>query len=605
MYFDALTLAAVADELRETILGGRIQRVLLTGPLSIGLEVYAHGRRHQLLASAHPQLARIHLVRGRLSRGVTQETPLLLLLRKYLLGGRIVAIEQPPLERMLLISIVKASDIRNREYHPADARPDADPALAPPLDHDDLTEDLEPEPYESVPPGPPLRCELVIEPQDRRSNIILVSDDNLILDSVKRVTPRMSSRVVLPRHVYEVPPPPAKRDPARATAAGIADLAETGPSDLARALVAAYRGVSPQIAREVVFRALGRPLARLDEPLPYYTIAARLRELLTAPPAPSVAGPAEAPTAYAPYTLTHLADAQPVGSISAALETFYAARETLTDHGQRRAALGQQLAAARERLAHQHDQISAELDKANELEQLRWEGEMIFAFLHTLRPGQASLEVEGRSISLDPRTSPVEQAQARFRRYDKAKSARAGLPERLVTIATRLAGLDELAALLQLCDDYAQIEQIAQEAEELGYLREHPDPLTARRKARPAQLRPLQITSSDGWAIFVGRSARQNEEVTFRIGRPDDLWLHARDIPGAHVIVRGDGPEPPEQTIVEAAGLAAYFSQARAEPAVEVDICRRTLVRKRPGGAPGLVIYRAERSLRATPRPPW
>ena len=126
MYFDALTLAAVVDELRETILGGRIQRVLLTGPLSIGLEIYAHGRRHQLLASAHPQLARVHLVQGRLTRGVEQSTPMLLLMRKYLLGGRIVAIEQPALERVVLLSIVKAPDMRNRAPEADDSEPDED-----------------------------------------------------------------------------------------------------------------------------------------------------------------------------------------------------------------------------------------------------------------------------------------------------------------------------------------------------------------------------------------------------------------------------------------------------------------------------------------------
>lgn len=611
MYFDALTLAAVADELRTTILGGRIQRVLLTGPLSVGLEIYARRQRYQLLASAHPQLARVHLVRGRLSRGVEQDTPLLLLMRKYLLGGRIVGVEQPPLERVLLLSIAKASLPRNTNQ---------DAEAAPP---DDQAEELGPEEAEelaaeeaawaaglppssrSLPLGAELlRCDLMIEPQDRRSNIILVDDDNLILDSVKRVTPRMSSRVVLPRQVFELPPAPAKRDPTQATAAGIEALAATGQTDLAKALVAAYRGVSPQAAREVVFRALGRPSARLDEPLPHYTVAARLRELFTAPPEPSLAMGPDGPAAFAPYLISHLPDVEPVESISAALDAFYGARELLTGHRQRRDALRQSLGAARERLARQRDQIAGELARAQELETLRWEGEMIFAFLHELRPGQEALVVEGRRIGLDPRRSAVEQAQERFKAYDKAKSALAGLPERLAAADARLRGLDELAALLELSDDYDQIEQIALEAEELGYLREHPDPV-ARKRARATKLRPLHLSSSDGFDIFIGRSARQNEEVTFKIGRPDDIWVHVRTIHGSHVIVRTDGRELPERTLLEAAGLAAYFSQARGEAAVEVDICRRSLVRKVPGGPPGLVTYRAERTLRVAPLQPW
>ncbi|PDW02444.1 Rqc2 family fibronectin-binding protein [Candidatus Viridilinea mediisalina] len=598
MYFDALTLAAVSDELRATILGGRIQRVVLTGPLSIGLEIYAQRQRWQLLASAHPQVARVHLVRGRLTRGVAHATPLLLLLRKYVLGGRIVAIEQPAFERLLLISIVKASNIRNIDSSAADDH------VAPTSDPDTLELEHEPE-VEPVADATLLRSELIIEPQDRRSNIMLVSDDNLILESIKRVTPRMSRRVVLPRHAYELPPPPAKRDPTQATAAGIAALVAAGPPDLARALVANYRGVSPQVAREVLFRALGATSTQGAEELPYYTIAARLREVFSAPAAPSLVGPPATPTAYAPYLLNHLAPATPVASISAALEAYYAAFEQHTDHTQRRTALSQQLNVGRERLVRQQEQLRAELAKADALEQLRWEGEMIFAFLHTLSPGQTTLIVEGQTITLEAHSSPVEQAQARFRRYEKAKSARAGLPERLAANEARLDGLAELLGLLAISDDYAQIELLAQEAEELGYLHEHPDPLTAQRKRRPNRAKPLQLTSPDGWLIVVGRSARQNEEVTFRIGRPDDLWLHARGLTGAHVIIRCDGREPPEATLVAAAGLAAYFSQGRSEAAVEIDICRRAKVRKRPDGPPGLVSYHPEYSLRVAPRAPW
>ncbi|NCC30744.1 MAG: fibronectin/fibrinogen-binding protein [Chloroflexia bacterium] len=642
MYFDALTLAAVAEELRATILHGRVQRVLLTGPLSLGLEVYAQGRRYQLLASAHPQLARVHLVEGRLTRGVQQETPLLLLLRKYVLGGRITAIEQPPLERVLLLSIVKAEEIRNTDSSPVSPSPAGEgepPSPAPqgrealarrfptgeqfsdPLDQpsdddadalpdfdDETGEDaaLAASPRSSRPrrTGRLLTCELIIEPQDRRSNILLVDDNNLILDSIKRVTPRMSSRVVMPRRVYELPPPPDRRDPTLATAAGLAALAEAGQVDLVRALVAGYRGVSPQLAREVVFRALGRIQAQLDEPLPHYLIAARLRELMAEEVAPSLATGPEGPVAYAPYTLTHLNPVVSMPSISAALDQFYASREMVTGHTQRREALVQALGTTRERLARRYDQLATELERARELDQLRWEGEMIFAFLHSLRPGQMSLEVEGRVIQLDPQRSPVEEARDRFRQYEKARSAVAGLPERLAEAETQLTALDQLVVLLQLSDTYEEVEQIAREAEELGFIREHPDPTTSRRRQRPVATRPLHLVSRDGFDLYIGRSARQNEEVTFRIGRSDDLWVHVRTLHGSHVLVRSGGREVPEPTLHEAACLAAYFSQARNEAAVEVDLCRRALVRKIPGGPPGLVTYRAERTLRVAPCPP-
>ncbi|WP_298820378.1 Rqc2 family fibronectin-binding protein [Chloroflexus sp.] len=573
MYFDALTLTAVVEELRATVLSGRIQRVVLVGPLAIGLEVYAHSQRHYLFASADPQAARIHLVNQRLTRGVDGEPPFLLLLRKYVLGGRIVNIEQPPYERVVLFSITKAAESRKRSVN-------TDEITIDDLD-DDETDQVEEW----------LHCDLIIEPQDRRSNIILVDDNNLILDAIKRVTPRMSSRVILPRRAYELPPAPPKRDPLRATAADIE--AALGHGDPVKALVAAYRGISPQTAREVLMRACGA-VPKSGQGLPAYTIAARLREIVAEPPAPHLASDENGPIAYAPYRPLHLPGAAPVTSMSAALDAFYATRQPPSGRDQRRADLAAQLQNSREHLARQREQIAAELARVNELDRLRWEGEMIFAFLHQIPRGATELIVEGERIALDPGRSPIEQAQERFKAYEKAKSARSILPERLAETETRLAGIDQLLALLAVADDTTQIDLIAAEAEEAGYLR----PSTGRRRLQRA--RPLQIRSSEGLPIYVGRTARQNEEVTFRLARPTDLWLHARNIHGAHVIIRADNP--PERTIAEAAALAAYYSQARHDAAVEVDICRRRAVRKIPGGPVGLVSYHPERTVRARPQ---
>lgn len=574
MYFDALTLTAVVEELRATLFFGRIQRVVLVGPLAIGLEVYAHGRRQYLLASADAQTARIHLVSQRLSRGVEGEPPFLLLMRKYLLGGRIVAIEQPPYERVVLFSITKAAESRK-----------------PPVSADELADD-ELDDDETVDEAALLRCDLIFEPQDRRSNIILVDDNNLILDAIKRVTPRMSSRVIMPRRVYELPPTPAKRDPLRATAAEIE--AVLGPGDPVKALVNAYRGISPQAAREVLARACGA-VPTTGHSLPAYTIAARLREIVAEPPAPHLVRDENGPIAYAPYRPLHLPGAEAMPSMSAALEAFYTARQQPLGRDQRRADLAARLHASREQLERQREQIAAELTRANELDRLRWEGEMIFAFLHQLPRGATELVVEGERIALDPSRSPVEQAQERFKAYDKAKSARAILPARLAETKARLAGLEQVLALLAVADDITHIELIAAEAEEAGYLRPSPT------RRRPPRSRPLQVRSSDGLPIYIGRTARQNEEVTFRIARPTDLWLHARDIHGAHVIIRAENP--PERTIAEAAALAAYYSQARNDAAVEIDLCRRRAVRKIPGGPTGLVSYHPERTLRVKPQP--
>lgn len=585
MYFDALTLAAVVDELRTSIVGGRVQRVLLPGALSVALEIYA-GRRFYLLLSAHPQFARVQLSPIRLSRGTDATPPLLLLLRKYVNHGRITAVEQPDLERVLLLSIAKRPLPRNSD-HEDDATLDDDGA---PPDDAALEEET-------------LRCELIVEIMEQRSNIVLVGDDNIILAAARHVTPRMSRRPVLPREPYELPPPQTKRDPRQATAAELRAAVPDGQPDLARALVAAYRGLSPLAAREAVYRVMGRTLVPTGADLPWDALADALRQLWQMPWSPHIVVDESGPIAFAPYEITHLPGARPCPSMSAALDEYYSARERLTAHQQRRDALRERLNDARERLERQRSALQAELQRAADLDRLRWEGEMIFAFLHALTPGQDHLEVEGRTITLDPRKSPVECAQERFRAYDKAKSALAGLPERLRAVELRLAGLDETLALLDLAERFEEIEAIAREAEAEGYLGPAPAERARKRPARPVP--PLRVESSDGFTIYVGRTAQQNEQVTFRLGAPDDLWLHVRGAPGAHVIIKTGGRDVPERTIEEAAALAAYYSSLRSSVSVDVEIARRRHVRKVRGGPAGLVTYQAERAVRVAPRSPW
>jgi predicted ribosome quality control (RQC) complex YloA/Tae2 family protein len=595
MYFDALTLAAVADELRTTIVGGRIQRVVLPSQRSVALEVYANHRRYHLLLSAHPRYARAQLSTAKPSRGVETQTPLLLLLRKYALRGWITSVEQPDLERVLVLSIAKRPPKRNTEQLEGES-PEEDAA-------DDEQEHAAPAPDDAG----TLRSELILEAMDQRSNLALVGDDNIVLAVARVVTPRMSRRPLQPGGPYELPPAQDKRDPRHITAAGVQSLlvgadGTARGGELARALVSAYRGLSPLAAREAVFRATGRPDASLAADLPFERVAEAVRALVSTTPTPSLVPAEEQPRAFAPYELTHMPGWQPVASIGAALEQFYAPREQLTAHSQRRGALRQRLLDARERLEKQRTALAAELERARDLDRLRWEGEMIYAFLHTLTPGQTELEVEGRHITLDARKGPVESAQERFRAYDKAKGALAGVPERLRDVEGRLAGLDETVALLELAEGYEQIEAIAREAVEEGYL---PDSGGARKgkNARPAP--PLRLESSDGYTIYVGRSAGQNHQVTFRLGAPDDLWLHARGVPGAHVIIKSSGREVPESTLLQAAGLAAYYSARRTDAAVDVELARRNQVRRVRGGPAGLVTYNAERAVRVAPQAPW
>jgi predicted ribosome quality control (RQC) complex YloA/Tae2 family protein len=563
MYVDALTVAAIADELRQTIGGGRIQHVLLPTPLSVGLEVFRAGRRYQVLASANPRSARLHLVEGKLSRGVEREPPLLLLLRKYLRGGTITAVEQPELERIVVLSITKYAGGRKDDE-----------------DDEEETEDL--------------HSELIIELIGQRANVILVDDNNLILEAVKHLPGDSGGRTISPRAAYTLPPqPPGRLDPRTATAGGVAEAWARG--DPARGLTAVYSGVSPLVAREVLVRAEAQGRAADDDL--FDAVAAELRALYLDPPTPSVAWQDDQPIAYAPYLMRQYPDVRPVASMSAALQLFYAAAEQVTSHAQRRDHLLERLRDAQTKFLRQREALERELERAQALDQLRWEGEMIYGYLHTITPGQTTLEVEGRTIRLDPAQTPSENAQARFRAYDKAKGAIVGVPERLQATEAQLAYFDETIALLELADSFEAISTIERELNDQGLL--------GRSGPRPKGPRagPLRVTSSEGTPILVGRSAGQNDEVTFTLARPDDIWLHARGVPGAHVIIRSDTP-PGDATLLEAAGLAAHFSMSRGSTAVEVSLCARRNVRKVAGGPPGLVTIRNERTLRVRPVAP-
>lgn len=571
MYFDTLTLAAVTAELQQLV-GGRIQRAVLPSPLSVALEVYAERRRFHLLLSANPQIPRVHLLSERPSRGIEYAPPLLLLLRKYVVGGRISSIEQAELERILVCSIVKGPALRNTADEDA-------------FDGDDVDETL--------------RSELVIEVMERRGNIILVNDANVILESVRHVTPQMSRRPVRPRDPYELPPRQNKFDPRRATPETLKSvILSRDQPHLSAALVNGYRGMSPQIAREIVFRTLGQSDTPVREDLPWDALAAAQLALWTDAPEPTLAFDEDgAVVAFAPYRLTHIPGGVEQPGMSAALDTFYARHERISKHQQRRDTLDGLLGETAERLERQRSQLAQELLQVNALEDLRWEGEMIYAFLHAIAPRQTELDVDGRMITLDPARTGAENARARFTAYDKAKSALINVPERLQMVEARLAGLEQLRTMLALADSFEQIEEIGREAVEQEYLKGD-----ASRKLKGRRLPPLRVVSADGLTIYVGRSAGQNEEVTFRLAGSDDTWLHVRGLPGSHVIIKNGGAPVPEATLVQAAGLAAYYSKARNDTQVEVDVSRRRGVRRIPDAPPGLVSYHAEQTVRVAPR---
>lgn len=612
--YDALMLAAIVDELNDTILDGKVQRVLLLDPLTIGFEVYA-GRRHQVLVSADAREPRMHLVGagdegGRLTGDATRVTPLLLLLRKYARGGRLVRIHQPSrLERVVFLRFARFIPTGGAEPPPEAGEEEDDETL---LD------------------GEVAETTLAVEIMGRHSNLVLIDDEGLVMDSAKRVPSRLSRvRPILPKLHYVPVPPQEKADPQAIGAADLAALLAAEPgAALPSLLVGKLRGLSPQVAREVAFRALGNPKARagdavgqeaalrraLDEVLAPLRTGAWSPRLYSAPVVGEDGSPstASSPQAFSPFPLFHLPGLteERFASPSALVERFFGATERVQEHGQRKETIGAAIRQERERVATRERALLVEAERAAEADRWRRWGEAIYAHGWALSPGQRELAVDDLVVPLDPARSPSENAQDYFERYRKAQSAAANVPALLDEARTTLQYLDQLLTFLRLAEGYEAIAALEREWQEwrgrgaAGRADDGGKGGKQKPKAKGGgrQARPQSLRARGGHLIFIGHSGAQNDAVTFDIAGPDDLWLHSRGVPGSHVIVKWSGSREDETILQAAAELAAYYSANRESGRVEVDHAARRDVRKIKGSGPGMVTYRNERTVRVTPR---
>ncbi len=563
MYFDALTTAAIGDELRALLRDGRVQDSVQVDEHSVGLEIYAGHERHYLLLSADPQHPRAHLVAGKLRRGVERPSPLALLLRRYVEGARLVDVSVPQWERVLHLDFA----------------------------------------------GPEGAILLIVEAMERRGNVLLVDERGVILDCIRRVGPRENRvRLSLPGHIYMPPPPQHKRDPLDLTPLLVEDALLTEPDKPAwRALTQKVLGFSPLMAREAIFRATGAADAIAAD-----TSARALHEVIETlfmplwerdwQPCVAVESETGEVVAYAPYPLTHLDNVQPVESISRAVEMYYGAPVGADAYEAGKESVRAVIAEAQARVGRKLESLQRARQSEAQAEYLRKCGELILAFQYTLKPGQAAFsapyEVDGPelTVALDPSLKPVENARRYFERYEKAKRADTEVPTLVQAAARELAFLEQLALDLELAQNWPEIDEVREQLEINGYW-------SGKRVARPkaGKSKPLRVVTGDGFVIWAGRNARQNDDVTFTRGGPEDLWLHVRGAPGAHVIVKNDGRQIPEAVIRQAAALAAQYSPLRDEARVLVDVTRRKYVRKIKGGKPGMVTYRNEEPVEVSP----
>lgn len=566
MPIDAICLQAVVHELEPQLVGMRVDKI--QQPAKDQIVLLLRGKRVLLNAGAGaPRIQLTEIVRDN-----PAEPPMFcMLLRKHLAGARITAVSQPPLERLVRLEL-------------------------------DASDEL----------GRMGRRSLVLEAMGRRSNLILLDEEGRVIDCLRRVDAEMSARrQVLPGLYYEPPASVGRLPVTEETEAGFRERFAGAPAEktVDAFLLDQYFGLSPLMAREVAYRAAGDVDCRLFElagPEGLWreleAFIGRIRENRFTPVCLLREGK---PLDFACVPVGQYGggvETVEYETFSGMLDAFYAARERAERTKQRGADLLRAANNARDRLRRKLALQEKEYAATQERDKLRIWGDLITANLYRMERGTARLECENYyednapvAIPLDPLLTPQQNAAKYYKRYTKAKTAEKYLRELMAAARRDLEYLESVLAEIAQAETEQDFNDIRGELREGGFLKKQG-------KKEPKRASgPREFRTSSGLRVLVGRSNRQNDRLTLKDADRRDIWLHTQKIHGSHVILRTEGRPPAEADIVEAAKLAAWFSQARESGNVPVDYTEVRNVKKPAGGRPGMVVYSTYRTVNVTP----
>lgn len=570
MPLDAICLRAMTNELRERLLGVRIDKVQQPARDQIVLLLRGNLR---LLFNAGPNQPRVQLTE--VLRENPAEPPMLcMLLRKHLVGGRITDIEQSGLERIVTFTIRSVNEL-----------------------------------------GESGTKKLVLEAMGRRSNLILLDEDGRILDCMRRVEFEVSgARALLPGLYYQLPAPLDKvsllDDPD-----GAAALARRGggaEETVERFLLDRCLGISPLIARELAQRAFSAADARFGDcadgcerlAAEIEQLAGAVRENRFVPTMLSREGrPVD--FTYCPITQYGTETAQTTfPTFSALLDAFYTERDRQEAAQRRGRELTRTVTSAHERVMRKLGMLEKEYAAAQDRDTLRLCGDLITANLYRMERGAARLTAQNYydengaeiDIPLDPLLTPQQNAAKYYKRYTKAKTAEKHLREQIEKAAAERDYLESVQGEIALAQTEPEFAELRRELQETGYIRRS----GKEKRGRERPVAPREFRSSSGLRILVGRSNVQNDALTKKADRRD-LWLHTQKIHGSHVILCTEDGAYDDESLLEAAQLAAYYSQAQDGSNVPVDYTSVKFVKKPVNAKPGMVVYETYRTLYVTP----
>ena len=565
MAFDAFFLSAVLQEIREKATGARVEKIHQPGRDSVLMLLRCEGGREKLLFAPDPAAPRLHLTAA--SPENPPEPPMFcMLLRKHLMGARLNRVTQPEMERCATFWF-------------------------------DCTDEM----------GFPVQKRLVAELMGRTCNLYLLGSDGRIIDCLRRIgLDETSKRPALPGLLYQEPEPVAKISPKEADFAQI--LFGEGADVLADRLMDTLGGLSPLVCREAALFAAGATDARMDD-LPAdagQRLADFFAEHLRFPAPWLYTAPDGTPKQFAFCPIRQYGDSAQAKSFAQLLDSFYILKDRRDAMRQKsqavRKTVSNLLQRVRRKLAVQETELEATFNR----ERTRQLGDIVTANIHRISRGQSLLQAEDFydenmtiiDIPLNVTLSPQQNAAKFYKDYTRMKNA-----EKELTRQIELGQQEEqyLASVLEELDRAeieAELDEIRRELQDGGYVRAE-----GKKRIQKAKLQPMRFESTDGYPIYVGRNNRQNDELTFKLARKDDIWLHASKVHGSHVIISCGGTKPPDDTVTQAAQLAAHYSESKGGQNLPVDVTPVKQVKKLPGAKPGMVIYHTYNTIYVNPYP--
>lgn len=559
MAFDGIVARAVVHELNERLKTGRVVKIHQPHKTELVLGIRAHRQNYKVLLSIHAQYARVQITNKNYENPPEPPT-FCMLLRKYLDGAILENVSQVDFERIIRFEFRSRNEL-----------------------------------------GDEVKLTLIIETMGKHSNVILVDSlSGRIIDAMKRLSPAMNRyRTVLPGASYVLPPNPGKLNPETATPEELLSVLDFNAGKLDRQLVDNLEGFSPVLAKEVLHRAGLPSRANLIRAFTEIQMAICNQDFR-----PQIIRHPGHKDDFHVLDLTHLpGEKEHFDTPSAMLDTFYAYKAEHDLVRQRTADIGRLIANEKKKNERKLQKLRRELDEAGAASRYQLYGELVTSHMHLIKKGDREVEVinyydeqqKPMTIPLDPQKSPAENAQNYFRKYNKLKTARAEIEKHIQTTEKEILYLDGILQQLEAAS-LKDLDEIREELEVGGYLKQK---IAKIRKSKPNRPEPERYISSDGTLILVGKNNRQNDYLTTRLASPGDTWLHTKDIPGSHVVIRSNRVS--ETTLHEAAKLAAFFSKARQSSQVPVDATLVKHVHKPNGAKPGFVIYDHQKTVYVTP----